>query len=155
VAGKRSAGILLFRRTADGLEVLLGHMGGPLWARREQAAWSVPKGEYLTDEQPLTAARREFAEELGIAVPDIELIELGEVRQRSGKLVTVWAGESDLDLAGFTPGTFEMAWPRGSGRTQSFPEIDRVAWFDLAAARPVLVAGQREFLDRLVAQLGQ
>lgn len=153
MAGKRSAGILLFRRTGESLEVLLGHMGGPLWARREQAAWSLPKGEYLTDEQPLAAARREFAEELGIPVPDVALVGLGAVRQPSGKVVTVWAGECDLDLAGFAPGTFEMEWPRGSGRTQSFPEIDRVAWLDLVAARPALVAGQREFLDRLVAAL--
>lgn len=149
----RSAGILLFRRTGESLEVLLGHMGGPLWARREQAAWSLPKGEYLTDEQPLAAALREFAEELGIPVPDVELVELGAVRQPSGKVVTVWAGECDLDLAGFAPGTFEMEWPKGSGRMQSFPEIDRVAWLDLVAARPALVAGQREFLDRLVAAL--
>jgi predicted NUDIX family NTP pyrophosphohydrolase len=155
VASKRSAGILLFRRTGDGLEVLLGHMGGPLWARRDEAAWSLPKGEYLADEEPLAAARREFVEELGIPVPDVELVELGEVRQASGKLVTAWAGESDLDLAGFAPGTFEMEWPRGSGQSRSFPEIDRVAWLDLVAARPSLVAGQREFLDRLVAQVGQ
>jgi predicted NUDIX family NTP pyrophosphohydrolase len=154
VASKRSAGILLFRRTSGRLEVLLGHMGGPLWARREQAAWSLPKGEYLTEEQPLAAGLREFAEELGLAVPDVALTDLGDVRQPSGKVVSVWAGESDLDLSGFAPGTFEMEWPRGSGRAQSFPEIDRVAWLDLAAARPALVAGQREFLDRLVAQLG-
>jgi len=155
VAGKRSAGILLFRRTGEGLEVLLGHMGGPLWARRDEAAWSLPKGEYLADEQPLAAARREFVEELGIPVPDVDLVELGEVRQSSGKLVTAWAGESDLDLAGFAPGSFEMERPRGSGQSQSFPEIDRVGWFDLASARPALIAGQREFLDRLVAQVGQ
>jgi predicted NUDIX family NTP pyrophosphohydrolase len=155
VAGKRSAGILLFRRTGDGLEVLLGHMGGPLWARREEAAWSLPKGEYLPDEEPLAAARREFVEELGISVPDVDLVDLGEVRQGSGKLVTAWAGESDLDLDGFAPGTFEMEWPRGSGKSQSFPEIDRVDWFDLARARTALITGQREFLDRLVAQVGQ
>jgi predicted NUDIX family NTP pyrophosphohydrolase len=153
VAVRRSAGILLFRRTGDRLEVLLGHMGGPLWARRDEAAWSVPKGEYLSDEQPLAAARREFAEELGVPVPDVELVELGEVRQKSGKLVTVWAGESDLDLAGFTPGTFEMEWPRGSGQSRSYPEIDRVAWLDPAAARIALVVGQREFLDRLATHL--
>src|SRR4029079_3900504 len=103
--GKRSAGILLFRRTGGGLEVLLAHMGGPLWARRDEAAWSVPKGEYLPDEEPLAAARREFTEELGVPVPDVELVDLGEVRQKSGKVVTVWAGESDLDLTGFAPGT--------------------------------------------------
>jgi predicted NUDIX family NTP pyrophosphohydrolase len=154
VAGKRSAGILLFRRTRGRLEVLLGHMGGPLWARREEAAWSVPKGEYLADEQPLAAARREFTEELGLPVPEVELTELGEVRQKSGKVVGIWFGESDLDLTYFAPGMFDMEWPRGSGRTQSFPEIDRVAWLDLAAARVALVAYQREFLDRLVAQVG-
>jgi predicted NUDIX family NTP pyrophosphohydrolase len=150
---RRSAGILLFRRTGGAVEVLLGHMGGPLWARREDAAWSVPKGEYLDDETPLDAARREFLEELGLAVPDVRLIELGDVRQKSGKLVSIWAGESDLDLAGFAPGTFEMEWPRKSGRVQSFPEIDRVAWLGVAAARAALVAYQREFLDRLVATL--
>jgi predicted NUDIX family NTP pyrophosphohydrolase len=155
VATKRSAGILLFRRTSGELEVLLGHMGGPLWARRDAAAWSLPKGEYLSDEEPLAAARREFAEELGMPVPDVDLVALGEVRQPSGKLVTAWAGECDLDLAGFTPGTFEMAWPRGSGQLRSFPEIDRVVWFDLASARTAMVAGQREFLDRLVAQVGE
>ena len=155
MAGKRSAGILLFRRTGDGLEVLLGHMGGPLWARRDEAAWSLPKGEYLADEEPLAAARREFVEELGIPVPAVQLVELGEVRQASGKLVTAWAGESDLDLAGFAPGSFEMEWPRGSGRSRFFPEIDRVDWFDLARGRTALIAGQRQFLDRLVALLGQ
>ena len=129
-------------------------MGGPLWSHRDQAAWSLPKGEYLTDEQPLAAARREFAEELGIPAPDVDLVGLGAVRQPSGKVVTVWAGECNLDLAAFAPGTFEMVWPRGSGRMQSFAEIDRVAWLDLAAARSALVAGQLEFLDRLVAQLG-
>jgi predicted NUDIX family NTP pyrophosphohydrolase len=154
VAGKRSAGILLFRRTNGQLEVLLGHMGGPLWSRREEAAWSVPKGEYLADEQPLDAARREFTEELGLPVPDVELRELGEVRQKSGKVVGIWFGETDMDLTNFLPGMFDMEWPRGSGRTQSFPEIDRVAWVDLAAARVALVAYQREFLDLLVARLG-
>jgi predicted NUDIX family NTP pyrophosphohydrolase len=155
MAAKRSAGILLFRRTGDGHEVLLGHMGGPLWARREDAAWSIPKGEYLTDEEPLAAARREFLEELGLPVPDVDLVELGAVRQRSGKIVTIWAGESDLDLAGFAPGTFEMEWPRGSGQFRAFPEIDRVAWLDPAAARIALVAYQREFLDRLAGHVGE
>jgi len=153
VAIKRSAGILLFRRTRGELEVLLGHMGGPLWSRREEAAWSVPKGEYLADEKALDAARREFTEELGIPVPDVELVELGEVRQKSGKVVSLWTGEGDLDLTGFAPGSFDMEWPRASGRMQSFPEIDRVAWLELAAARVALVAYQREFLDRLVALL--
>ena len=130
-------------------------MGGPLWARRDEAAWSVPKGEYLADEEPLAAARREFAEELGLPVPDVELVELGEVRQKSGKLVTVWAGESDLDLAGFAPGTFEMEWPTGIGAVaRRFPRSTGWPGSTSAAARIALVAGQREFLDRLVAQLG-
>jgi predicted NUDIX family NTP pyrophosphohydrolase len=150
---RRSAGILLFRRTGGDVEVLIGHMGGPLWARREEAAWSAPKGEYLDDEAPLDAARREFVEELGLAVPDVELTELGDVRQKSGKLVSIWAGESDLDLTGFAPGMFEMEWPRRSGHLQSFPEIDRVAWLGVDAARVALVAYQREFLDRLTAKL--
>src|SRR4051812_4754379 len=130
-------------------------MGGPLWSRREEAAWSLPKGEYLEDEQPLAAARREFLEELGLPVPDVALVELGDVRQSSGKVVTAWVGESDLDLAGFVPGVFEMEWPRGSGRVQSFPEIDRVAWLDCDAARVALVAYQRQFLDRLMALVGE
>jgi predicted NUDIX family NTP pyrophosphohydrolase len=154
MAGKRSAGILLYRRTGGRLEVLLGHMGGPLWSRREEAAWSVPKGEYLADEEPLDAARREFLEELGLPVPDVEVFELGAVRQKSGKVVSMWAGESDLDLSDFAPGTFEMEWPPRSGRIQTFPEIDRAEWLDLDAARVALVAYQREFLDRLVSRVG-
>ena len=133
------------------VEVLLGHMGGPFWAHRDGGAWSIPKGEYEPDEDALAAAEREFAEELGIAAPDGTRIELGEVRQPSGKLVTVWAVEADIDLAGFDPGTFELEWPRGSGTLQAFPEIDRAEWFDLATARGKLVSGQVAFLDRLAA----
>lgn len=151
-AKRRSAGLLLHR--AGGGEVLLGHMGGPFWARRDDGAWSIPKGEYQPDEPPLQAAYREFAEELGLPVPVGELLELGEVRQSGGKLVTVWALAADLDLAGFRPGTFELEWPRGSRRLQAFPEIDRAAWLDVATARHKLVAGQVAFLDRLAAALG-
>ena len=135
------------------MEVLVGHMGGPFWARRDDGAWSIPKGEYDSDEDALAAAEREFAEELGIAAPAGARIELGEVRQPSGKVVTVWAVEAEVDLAGFQPGTFELEWPRGSRRIRTFPEIDRAEWFDLDTARVKLVSGQVAFLDRL-AELG-
>lgn len=154
MAARRSAGILVFRRTARGVEVLIGHMGGPFWARKEKAAWSVPKGEYEPDEDPLAAARREFVEELGLPVPAGELLDLGEVRQPSGKVVAVWAVEGDLDPADVVPGTFELEWPSGSGRMREFPELDRVEWCGLELARERLVTGQRVFLDRLVQRLG-
>ncbi|MFQ6142572.1 NUDIX domain-containing protein [Streptomyces seoulensis] len=148
--GRRSAGLLLFRRTGDdGLEVLLAHMGGPLWARRDVGAWTVPKGEYTPDEPAWTAARREFREELGLPPPDGEAVPLGEVRQANGKTVTAWAVEGDLDPATITPGTFTMEWPPRSGRTADFPEIDRVEWLDLDRARAVIVKAQGAFLDRL------
>jgi predicted NUDIX family NTP pyrophosphohydrolase len=153
MAAKRSAGLLVFRRGPAGLEVLLGHMGGPFWARKDLGAWSVPKGEYEPDEQPLAAARREFLEELGLPAPEGELIDLGEVRQSSGKVVTAWAVEGDLDPADVVPGTFEMEWPKGSGQLREFPEIDRVAWLDVEAARAKIVAAQRPFLDRLVGSV--
>lgn len=147
--GKHSAGILLFRRVNGSTEVLLGHMGGPFWARRDTSAWSVPKGECEPDEPAYLAARREFKEELGLAVPVGELIELGSVRQSGSKTVTVWALEADLDPREVTPGTFEMEWPRGSGWIREFPELDQLAWVDLESARAKIVAGQREFLTRL------
>ncbi|HEV3359127.1 MAG TPA: NUDIX domain-containing protein [Pseudonocardiaceae bacterium] len=149
MVAKRSAGILLYRRSTEGLEVLLGHMGGPFWARKDAAAWSIPKGECEPDEEPLAAARREFQEELGLPVPEGELVELGEVRQSGGKVVTAWALAGDLDPADVVPGTFEMEWPRGSGKLKEFPEIDRAAWFDLATAEEKIVAGQRPLLGRL------
>jgi predicted NUDIX family NTP pyrophosphohydrolase len=153
MAARRSAGILVYRRTDQGVEVLIGHMGGPFWARRDAGGWSVPKGEHGPDEEPLDAARREFVEELGLPLPDGDLVGLGELRQPSGKVVTVWAVEGDLDPADVTPGTFEMEWPKGSGRVQAFPELDRVEWCDLEVARERLVTGQRPFLDRLRAAL--
>jgi predicted NUDIX family NTP pyrophosphohydrolase len=149
---KRSAGILLYRRTGEHVQVLLAHMGGPFWARRDEGAWSLPKGEYEPEEEPAAAARREFEEELGLPLPDVELVELGSVRQSGGKEVTAWAAEADFDPRQLVPGTFQMEWPKGSGRIQEFPEIDRVEWFDLPQARGKVVAAQREFLDRL-AQL--
>jgi predicted NUDIX family NTP pyrophosphohydrolase len=150
VAAKRSAGILLFRRTPEsGLEVLLGHLGGPLWARRDEGAWTIPKGEYGEDETPEAAARREFVEELGLPVPVGALIPLGEVRQSGGKTVTAWALPADLDPDSIKPGLFELQWPPRSGRMQQFPELDRVQWFDLATASVKMVTGQRALLDRL------
>ncbi|MFI1418463.1 NUDIX domain-containing protein [Streptomyces sp. NPDC020731] len=147
--GARSAGLLLFRHTGQGIEVLLGHMGGPFFARRDSGAWTVPKGEYDHDEPAWEAARREFREELGLPPPDGEALPLGEVRQSGGKTVTAWAVEADLDPAAVVPGTFGMEWPPKSGRIQEFPEIDRVAWFPLDRARDVIVSAQAAFLDRL------
>jgi predicted NUDIX family NTP pyrophosphohydrolase len=149
VKGARSAGLLLFRHTGQGLEVLLGHMGGPFFARRESGAWTVPKGEYDPGEPAWEAARREFREELGLPPPDGEALPLGEVRQSGGKTVTAWAVEADLDPAAVVPGTFAMEWPPRSGRVQEFPELDRVAWFPLERAREVIVGAQAAFLDRL------
>ncbi|HVV14174.1 NUDIX domain-containing protein [Amycolatopsis sp.] len=146
---KQSAGILLYRKENGPLEVLLGHMGGPFWARKDEGGWSLPKGEYGPGETPEAAARREFQEELGLAVPTGDLVPLGEVRQSGGKTVTAWALRGDLAPASVVPGTFELEWPRGSGRLQEFPELDRVEWFDVETARTKLVKGQRVFLDRL------
>jgi predicted NUDIX family NTP pyrophosphohydrolase len=151
---KTSAGLVLFRMRDGELEVLLGHMGGPLWARKDAGAWSIPKGELDPGEDPLAGARREFAEELGHAPPAGDVLALGEIRQRSGKRVIGFAVEGDFDPETIVPGTFEMTWPPRSGRTESFPEVDRVAWFDLATAEAKLVGGQAELLARLAAVRG-
>jgi predicted NUDIX family NTP pyrophosphohydrolase len=156
VTAKRSAGLLLYRLGPDGeAEVLLGHMGGPFWARKDAGAWSIPKGEYADGEDPLDVARREFTEELGQPVPTDALIPLGEVTQSGGKKVLVWAGAGDLDPATAVSNTFELEWPPRSGVVRTYPEVDRVAWFTLAAAAQKLVSGQvpvlarlRELLDR-------
>jgi predicted NUDIX family NTP pyrophosphohydrolase len=149
VSTRRSAGLLVHRRSAEGVEVLLGHMGGPFWARKDAGAWSIPKGEYGDDEEPLAAARREFTEELGLPPPEGPLVDLGTVRQSGGKTVQAWAVEGDVDPAAVVPGTFTMEWPRGSGRLAEFPEVDRVAWFDVETAAGKLVKGQVPFLTRL------
>lgn len=149
-AGRRSAGLLLWRRGAGGLEVLLGHPGGPLFAHKDDGSWSIPKGEHLLDEAPLTAAYREFAEEIGLAPPDGTPVPLGETRLRSGKVVTAWAVEGDLDLTGWQSNLFSMMWPPRSGRVQRYPELDRAEWKDVAAARRALSPGQRPLLERLV-----
>lgn len=147
---RRSAGLLLFRERGGVLEVLLGHMGGPFWARRDEGAWSIPKGELDDGEEPLAAARREFEEELGHAAPPGPVLELGETRQKAGKVVVAFAVEGDFDPQRLLPGTFEMHWPPRSGRMQTFPEVDRVAWFDVQTAKRRIVQGQVVLLDRLV-----
>ncbi len=150
----RSAGILLYRHAADGaLEVLLVHPGGPLWARRDDGAWSIPKGEYDHSEQPLAAARREFTEEIGSPPPDGEPIDLGEVRLKSGKRIWAFALAGDLDASVAFSNTFEMEWPPRSGRRQSFPEVDRAAWFSAENARIKLNPIQARLIDRLEAAL--
>jgi predicted NUDIX family NTP pyrophosphohydrolase len=146
---RHSAGIVLFRRTDNDVEVLLGHMGGPFWARKDAGAWTIPKGEIEPGEDPLAVARREFEEELGTPVPAGPSTDLGEIRQANGKLVRAWAVEGDLDATAIESNTFEIEWPPRSGRRQRFPEIDRAEWFELATARGKVVAGQRELLARL------
>jgi predicted NUDIX family NTP pyrophosphohydrolase len=149
---RHSAGILLHRTGPDGPQVLLGHMGGPLWARKDEHAWSIPKGEHDPAEQPRAAAAREFAEELGSPPPDGELVDLGSARA-SGKVITVFALAGDLDPDTVESNTFELEWPPRSGRTQAFPEIDRAGWFDLPTARTKIVKSQAVFLDRLADHL--
>src|SRR3712207_3073278 len=151
---RTSAGVLLYRRRDAGVEVLIGHMGGPFWARRDDAAWSVPKGEYGPGEEPFDVALREFEEELGSPVPTSDLRLLGEVRQSGGKVLTVWAGEGEFDAATARSNTFSLEWPPRSGRFQEFPEIDRAAWLPVEEARTKLVRGQLPLLDRLLAVLG-
>ena len=152
---RTSAGVLLWRRGPDGaVEVLLGHMGGPFWARKDDGAWSIPKGEYDRGEEPPAVARREFEEELGSPVPAADLVPLGDVRG-SGKVLTMWAAEGDLDATACRSNTFELEWPPRSGRVQEFPEVDRAAWFAVDAARSKLVKGQLPFLDRLLAHLAR
>jgi predicted NUDIX family NTP pyrophosphohydrolase len=145
----RSAGILLYRRGVGGLEVLLVHPGGPLWARRDGGAWSIPKGEIEAGEEPLAAARREFAEELGSPAPDGEPVALGEVRLKSGKHVVAWGLAGDLEVEAVVSTTFEMQWPPRSGRVASFPEIDRAGWFTANLASEKLNPAQVAFVQRL------
>lgn len=150
---KLSAGLLLYRDRAGLVEVLIAHPGGPFWARKDDGAWSIPKGEYGVDEDPWLAAQREFTEELGLPVPDGPRIDLGAVKQAGGKTVTVFAVRGDLDITDARSNTFEIEWPRGSGRLREFPEVDRVGWFPVAQAHEKLLQGQRAFLDRLSGHL--
>jgi predicted NUDIX family NTP pyrophosphohydrolase len=150
---KRSAGILLYRVAGGAPEVLLVHPGGPFWARRDAGAWSIPKGEYQEGEDPRACALREFEEETSTALPPGELIELGDVKQKGGKVVSAWAAEGDLDADAVGSNTFTMEWPPRSGRMAEFPEIDRAGWFRVDAAREKLGPAQAEFLDRLLGRL--
>jgi len=153
---KTSAGLLPYRRGEGTLEVLIAHMGGPFWARKDDGAWSIIKGEYDAAEDPLAAARREFTEETGVPPPSGEPLALGELRQRGGKLILAWAIEGvGLDPDAFVSNTFTLEWPRGSGHEREFPEIDRAAWFDLASARRKLLPGQAPFLDTLSRALDE
>ena len=148
---KRSAGILMYRRVKDELQVLLVHPGGPLWARKDEGVWTIPKGEFET-EDALTAARREFEEETGTAVNG-EFVTLTPCTQKSGKVVHAFAVEGDLDAAAIRSNTFRMEWPPHSGRTQEFPEVDRAQWFDLEEAANKINPAQRAFLLELVQKL--
>jgi len=149
---KRSAGVLLFRRIGPQIEVLLAHPGGPFWKHKDEGAWSIPKGEYGDDEDPLAAAKREFSEEIGVT-PSGEFIPLGEVRQPGGKIVSVWALEGNFDARNLRSNTFSIPWPPNSGKLQEFPEIDRAEWFSLEIARRKILKGQAEVLDRLAGYL--
>jgi predicted NUDIX family NTP pyrophosphohydrolase len=144
----KSAGVLAFRTKGRRIEVLLVHPGGPFWRNKDLGAWSIPKGEYGLDEAAERVARREFQEELGIALA-VPLSPLGDIRQRGGKVVTAFAAECDIDAASIASNTFEIEWPPRSGKRQSFAEIDRAEWFDLATAREKINEAQRELLDRL------
>ena len=149
-----SAGLLLYRRGgSEGLEVWIAHMGGPFWARKDERSWSIPKGAYHDGEDPLAAARREFAEEMGSPAPDADYELLGEFRQPYRKLVTVYAAEADFAPERIVSNTFPLEWPKGSGRMIDVPEIDRAEWVAEPAARLKLVAGQVQVLDELVRRL--
>jgi predicted NUDIX family NTP pyrophosphohydrolase len=143
----------VYRRSASGVEVLLVHPGGPFFRDRDAGAWGIPKGEYADGEEALACARREFAEEIGQPPPAAPAVLLGEIRQRSGKIVTAWAIEGDLDAEQITSNTFEVEWPPRSGRRQAFPEVDRAGWFGLDAAAEKMLAAQRPLLDRLAGAL--
>lgn len=149
---KLSAGVLLYRTRDRAVEVLIAHPGGPFWARKDNGAWSIPKGEYIHGEDPWAAAQREFFEELGLAVPQGPRLELGEVKQSGGKVVTAFAVHGDLDVTSARSNTFELEWPKGSGNVRSFPEVDRVGWFSVAQARVKLLKGQLGLLDQLMAR---
>ena len=151
---RKSAGILLFRRPHGVLEVLLVHPGGPFWQNRDEGAWSIPKGEYAEDEEPLDAALREFAEELGSAT-DGEPLPLTPIRQRGGKVVQAWAVEGDLDCTRIRSNEFEMEWPPRSGKMARFPEVDRAAWFDVPAALQKINPAQGSIVTELTAILEQ
>lgn len=149
---KIAAGLLLYRPRPQGVEVLLAHPGGPFWVRKDLGGWSIPKGEIEPGEDPVAAARREFHEEIGLEVAG-PVLPLGQKKQPGGKMVQIWAAQGDFDPTQLRSNAFEMEWPKGSGRMQSFPEVDRAAWFELAEARRRILPGQAAFLDALVTAL--
>jgi predicted NUDIX family NTP pyrophosphohydrolase len=150
---KLSAGVLLYRIRGDVVEVLIVHPGGPFWARKDDGVWSIPKGEYTDGEDPWTAALREFSEELGLPAPSGPRIDFGQLKQPSGKVVTAFGVHGDLDVTDARSNTFELEWPKGSGKLREFPEVDRVGWFPVARARTKLLRGQQAFLDHLMSHL--
>lgn len=151
----RSAGLLLYRWSKSSeLEVWIAHMGGPFWARKKDHSWSIPKGEYLDGENPLAAALREFAEEMGSPAPPADYVELGAFRQPSGKVITAFTAESGFDPERVVSNTFSLEWPKGSGRVQEFPEIDEARWVREPEARLKLVKGQLSILDALISHVG-
>jgi predicted NUDIX family NTP pyrophosphohydrolase len=157
---KLSAGLLLYRVVGGVVEVLIAHPGGPFWARKDAGSWSIPKGEYDIGEEPWAAAQREFGEELGLPVPAGPRVDLGEVRQTGGKVVTAFGVNADLDVAEARSNTFELEWPKGSGQLRQYPEVDQVAWVPVGTARIKLLKGQVPLLDVLmgdpsVAGLGE
>ncbi|KUH93230.1 NUDIX domain-containing protein [Mycobacterium sp. IS-3022] len=150
---KLSAGLLLYRVSDGAVEVLIGHPGGPFWARKDDGAWSIPKGEYTQGEDPWTVACREFEEELGKPPPPGPRIDFPPVKQPSGKVITAFAVRGDLDLADTFSNTFTLEWPKGSGKIREYPEIDRAAWFSVAQAQSKLLKGQRPLLELLLAAI--
>jgi len=150
---RTSAGILLYRRGEKGIEIFLVHMGGPFWARKDAGAWTFPKGEYGDDEDPLSAARREFREETGFKI-DGDFLGLEAIKQ-SGKTIRLWAVEGDCDASAIRSETFSIEWPRNSGRQQEFPEVDRAAWFSPDEAKLKLVRAQTGFVDQLLRAIGR
>ena len=149
---ERSAGLLLFRRRDTGVEIFLVHPGGPFWARKDDGAWSIPKGLYTDDEDPLAAAQREFAEEVGMDIAG-EFVALGEFKLPSGKRLSVWAVEGDLDAGAISSNSFEMEWPPKSGKRAAFPEVDRAQWFAPDTARVKLTKGQLPMLETFLEKL--
>jgi predicted NUDIX family NTP pyrophosphohydrolase len=147
---KLSAGVLLYRIRDGVVEVLIVHPGGPFWAGKDDGVWSIPKGEYTDGEDPWTVASREFSEELGLPAPSGPRIDFGRLKQPSGKVVTAFGVQGDLDVTNARSNTFELEWPKGSGKLREFPEVDRVGWFPVARARTKLLRGQQAFLDRLM-----
>jgi predicted NUDIX family NTP pyrophosphohydrolase len=152
--GKQSAGILVYRKKDTSVEVLIVHPGGPFWAKKDKGAWSLPKGEFVEGEKGLSAAKREFKEELGLEPPEGTYTEMGSVKNKSGKTIHAWTIEGDVDVSAITSNTITIEWPPRSGKQQEFPEVDKAGWFSLEKAKEKLNPAQAAFIDRLVQTLG-